>query len=617
MNTEPSFLTATAQRGLVTSLERFHNALSLPHRKALYTLVESMTNMATGKLIGRYAFGLPTGTGKTRAIIEWSTAVSKLNLPYSLVVSASRIEALCTLKRDMIQNGIPADKIGLVYMPVYETDTKGKKKELKYSEPFTTGNESRPFLLCSHQLIRAREANLALYNTFNGQPRSLCIYDESLLVSDIEHFLVNELCASMSKWKDKFSNEEAEVDRTAILNWLNEQYAKLDFARKNYVDGDCNDLPPASFLLSPTDTQAYARYFRKEGEEALAEFVEISGLPLRVLRHGRTTVVSYRIVIPDQLKNMLVLDASYPIRKLERSDIHLINAETLPTCKAFKVSFDDLKRFDHVTINRMAHHGGRSSAVQNKTKMRRLLQDVVKVVQDIPQSEPVLIFVYKERFNRNPKRALELELEKVNLIDEHGKSDRLFIETWGNETSLNSYSHCKHVILVGILHRDLSELEAQHLGQTNNIKTRIDLLDLKAIALSERVHCAYQAFSRGACRVMSEPGQASTMTGYVIEYEEGFKEELEKVMPGATWKTWEPVYADTLAHGKLVLDLSSRVHAVLKTFPTGSRTATRKLKALCRAEGVDKNSWLRALNKATEENPQYILKDRSILVSAA
>ena len=45
----------------------------------------------------------------------------------------------------------------------------------------------------------------------------------------------------------------------------------------------------------------------------------------------------------------------------------------------------------------------------------------------------------------------------------------LTIETWGNETSLNTYSYCKHVVLVGILHRDLSELEAQYLGQIDNL----------------------------------------------------------------------------------------------------------------------------------------------------
>src|SRR5690242_7677319 len=97
-------LTTKAHAQLVASLQRFGNTLSAQHEKALYALVEAMTNMAHGDLQGRYAFPLPTGAGKTRAIIEWTTAVSQLGLPLSLIVSASRIETLCTLKRDMMEN---------------------------------------------------------------------------------------------------------------------------------------------------------------------------------------------------------------------------------------------------------------------------------------------------------------------------------------------------------------------------------------------------------------------------------------------------------------------------------------------------------------------------------
>jgi len=44
--------------------------------------------------------------------------------------------------------------------------------------------------------------------------------------------------------------------------------------------------------------------------------------------------------------------------------------------------------------------------------------------------------------------------------------------------------------------------------------------ELDAICLSERVHLAYQALSRGACRIMIEPGQTGAMTGYIVEYDD-------------------------------------------------------------------------------------------------
>src|SRR5262249_38286428 len=162
----------------------------------------------------------PTGCGKTRAIIEWATAVSKLNEPYSMVVSASRIEALCTLKRDMIANGVPTEQVGLIYTP-----QKGKTFDF---DP-TSDNEKRPFLLCSHQLIRARECNLALYNTYQGKQRSLMIYDESLFISDIETFTVSGLCRSIAGWIEYFKYaSKGNGDHAHIMNWLNERKARIE-----------------------------------------------------------------------------------------------------------------------------------------------------------------------------------------------------------------------------------------------------------------------------------------------------------------------------------------------------------------------------------------------------
>ena len=101
-------LTRAANARLIKSLEGFGNKLNIDHKKCLFALNDAMTSMAEGSLEGRWAFGLPTGTGKTRAIIEWITAVHEKDLPYSVAVAASRIEALCTLKRDLIANGVPS-----------------------------------------------------------------------------------------------------------------------------------------------------------------------------------------------------------------------------------------------------------------------------------------------------------------------------------------------------------------------------------------------------------------------------------------------------------------------------------------------------------------------------
>jgi hypothetical protein len=103
-------LTAKAQARIVSSLQKFGNVLSIPHKKALYSLVESFMKMGAGTLTGRWAFPIPTGCGKTTAVVECCAALHHAgNTALSAVVCASRIEALCTMKRDMLAAGIPAN----------------------------------------------------------------------------------------------------------------------------------------------------------------------------------------------------------------------------------------------------------------------------------------------------------------------------------------------------------------------------------------------------------------------------------------------------------------------------------------------------------------------------
>jgi hypothetical protein len=607
-------LTAHAQKSLVTSLESFGNVLSIPHKKTLYCLVESFMQMAHGKLQGRIAWGLGTGLGKTQAVIECNAALYHGGSPLSTVTCASRIDALCTMKRAMIAKGIPEASIGLMYAQ--------PPKGLKYSEPRTEDNHTRQFLLVSHQRLRERIDHIHLYNSYLGKDRDLVIYDESLLVSDIEHFQAKLLAGCLGRWIGEL--KWTPMEHANILNWMNDWNLILDRAFLNY------DADVVNFLEAPTDritsdeAAKYEHLFRTGGDPMLADFLKIDGLPMRLVRrNGGEAVISFQIVIPEVLKNILVLDASYPIRTLEKNDPNLTNAEALPSCKAFNLEFSELKRFDNVTLYRMAHHGGRSSVANDKTKMKKLFQDVTSIINGIPEDEGILVFVYKPKNGKNPAKTLSEALAKISIelpLTKDGKIDtkssvlprlptgepRINVETWGNETSLNEYHYCKHVLLVGILYRDLTELEAQHLGQLNDLNRVVDLDDLLAISLSERVHLAYQALSRGFCRLMETVGQAGAMTSYIVEIEDGIETGLDCVMPGVTWKTWTPTYSDAVAHGRLVEDLAERVRRYLNKLPTEQVSiSSRKLKTVLHADGVAPESWKRAVKRGLAEIPEW------------
>lgn len=103
-------LTQMTYKRLVSFLESVGNRLNIQHKMALHALTDAMTSMAEGKVTGRLAFGLPTDTGKTSAIIEWCASVHALGLPHSIAVSSSRIDALVTMKADMLKAGIPVGR---------------------------------------------------------------------------------------------------------------------------------------------------------------------------------------------------------------------------------------------------------------------------------------------------------------------------------------------------------------------------------------------------------------------------------------------------------------------------------------------------------------------------
>jgi hypothetical protein len=239
--------------------------------------------------------------------------------------------------------------------------------------------------------------------------------------------------------------------------------------------------------------------------------------------------------------------------------------------------------------------------------MKRLMQDTVEVIKHIPAGEGVLVFVYKEKDGRDPEKVLNIELAKAGLEDR----EDLYIETWGNETSQNRFAHCNHVILVGILHRDLSDLAALYASQLVKFDTMVECETLKELCLSERSHCAYQALSRGIMRVMGEAGQASAMTGYIVEFEDGLEEELNKVLPGVTWRVWTPVYSDLVEHGKLVQHWCKLVSQYLCNLPaTVLKFSGRKLRSDLQAEGVARKTWQLIVNRVLAENPQWIREDQ-------
>ena len=570
-------LTTQAHAGLVDSLQKFGNMLSPQHEQALFALVDSFTRMASGDLKGRWAFGLPTGSGKTRAIIEWATAVHRQDLPYTVAVSASRIEALCTLKREMIDNGIPEEKIGLLH------------DDRNASLRATADNDDRPFMLCTHQRIRSKKDNLSLYNLYKGQARHLLIYDESLMSSDVQHFDFIDLCACLAHAIERTKRDSRHVE---ICAYLQESKQIIEAMFDRY------DTQHEHLIRTPAIASKIAEHYAKEWEKegTISHFLQAANLDLRMVRDGASAVVGYRVAVPAELRNIIALDASFPIRDLCLLDATVRNAETLPSVRRLGLtSFHDLKRFDDVVLHRLRSFGGRHS-IEKRFKDKSMAKECVEVLKTIPENEATLFYLYKlnQPGGTDYRKILEREISKAGIeldaVTPEGKP-RIVISSWGNETSLNCYAYCQHVFLVGILHQDSTRLMGAYLAAVNDLQENVDKAIANDLQRSEKAHLAYQALSRGTCRTVVN-GKAKPMNGYMVEIDPEIETTLEQVMPGVVWKKWQPYFVPE--HEGLIETWVKTVQDYLNGLED-DRVSSQALRKELKAERVAPRTWTKVI----------------------
>ena len=345
------------------------------------------------------------------------------------------------------------------------------------------------------------------------------------------------------------------------------------------------------------------RHFEKDG--LISHFLKAANLPLRMLKSGNAAIVSYQIVVPEALSNILVLDASFPIRKLCHYDTTIKSAETLPGLKRDGVpAFHSLKKFDNVELFRLKSYGGRFS-MEKRFKDRQMAKEVVQVLKTIPADEAVLLYVYKmnQPGGIDYKKILLAEISKAGIdtdaVTKDGK-ERIVVSTWGNETSLNCYAYCQHVFLVGILHRDDTEIMGQYLGQIDNLQGEISKTLTSDLSLSERAHLAYQALSRG---IVPSRGSRSgeTMKGYIVEIDPQIETALSTVMPGVTWKTWTPFFMQE--SDSLIDTWRGRVEKYLSETQE-DRVSSRRLKAELKADKVAPDTWTRITRTVNRNVPK-------------
>lgn len=552
-----SELTSLAHKLLTDELTRHGNGISRLHSYALWQLVSSFTDQGLQIRTGRYAYALPCGAGKTLSVISWITAQHRLGLALSIAVSAQQIDSLCAIKSGLIDGGVPEKLIGIRH-------TKG----LTVAWP-DTGEDDRPIMLGSHARIQGKE-EIPGFCTYKGAPRSLLVWDESLISSDASTLQLRMSETAMAHFADR--------SKRPLLSSILDRMKSAIHAERALV---LAKQPPSSIaLLSKAECAAALAelgtpYCSSFGE---SELLKTAQQALRMLQHPVSLIdvragasgeglMRYRIMVAPELKNIAVLDASFAVRELCMADPTILDGTT--------EAMSSFKSYSKVRVKQTRIASGRYQFSSGKAERCLAIDAAVESIRGIPLGESILVFTFKDA-NDGVLRRLTEALACAGIdVDAKVPSGarRLSFSTWGKHTTENSFSQCEHVVLLGVLRMSRLSLAASMAGQKNDLLFRMSNDALEAAENSELASNIMQAMCRGLCRRVDAEGDAHPMTVHLLTKEAGLRELLQRAMRGLSWET---INVETPRQATRTEQAAEEIAAYVLTLPRETLKVSKK-----------------------------------------
>jgi len=358
-------------------------------------------------------------------------------------------------------------------------------------------------------------------------------WDESLLTAH-GHGISKREIESALDWLAKWSGGHGPEGE--IVAHLRECLAllcqQLDAQKRHRRKPQSVRLP----CLSEFELGRYGKLLgRRIHTKPLSTFLKLSQRDLRVIPASQGVggaVVTYDLTVPRELGNVVVLDASYPIRELERLD---------PSIKLVPDFDGAVKQYDNVVINHLRYACGRGAMEQSfdedTAEERRVSRELCDVISHIDPEEGLIVFTFKDT-GLDMREVLERDLKAAGVDTRamlnrgsDNEKPRFRFLTWGQETAINDHADCPNVIFAGVIHRSETDLAASIVGQQDNLLADVPSTQITEVRRSECAHALYQAMSRGSCRETVD-GQARPMRVWLMHYDKQLRDLIDKVMPG-------------------------------------------------------------------------------------
>lgn len=604
-----------AKEKLLSFLKKFGNELGPKQIEALSRLVETYTDISSGRIMGRYAFPLPTGTGKTRSIIAWLSALNELKLAHiSVAVCASKVEALCELKRALNkEGGIPLKKVGLIHSYEYN---KLRAEDYLYSDrELPAGYASEPsdlpeeiakkqILLLTHQRVKG-SAGIKEYNQYYGKERDLMIWDETLIASETFAFPDDEISSAISRIEGL--RKGATPIRKRALEYLKSclQIVEAEIERQRANPGSVPEVIKMPYLNGYQLEEYKVSLGDLDASDTLRSLLDVSQERLRVLLNVEQGggALTFKVVVPRELTNIVILDASHNVRLLAQMDDSI---RTVP--------IKDMITYENVKLHQLWYPSGRTTMEREfgySRGKRKVSKEIADVIKGIPEDEGILIFVFKKRLwiDHRERLLCDLQNDGIDIDAQIDGRPRIVVLTWGNETSISQYSYCSHVIFAGVLHRSHLDIGAEIIGQRQDLLSYVNNDLIRKVVQSEIVHCVYQAMSRGSCRVI-RGSKTKTMTVWLI-HNGKIQDLISEAMPGIQWDTWEGKYLVRKEGRTKIGPLIKTIGGYIRNLEL-QKISISKLKRELSLNKTPFKTFRRALDKALV-GTEWVISGRSLV----
>lgn len=634
LSADETALVERAHQRLLGMLAQHGNIVSGAHSTALADLLWLMTAKAVGKMPGWHVAPLPTGSGKTTAITAW---IAELMLSWEertpVCVSMFTVEALCRQYRALVAQGVDPDEIGLIHsyekydgqLGPGELPPPGKASEDALQlDPETGLYPARQILLVSHNKLRKDNLRDKLSPEV-GYPE-LTIFDESLVTHRVVRIPPNRL----RSFADGLANDpNAHQFRPLIdylspfANWYRTVEGTVDVQTYTFgslTSGQRKELLKLAGVYSRTLDR------KQVTPDYVRQAVNGSGETFRLFMSGQSELVLPEPHFPGDLDNLLILDASYYAKVTEHEHIDIASAErALAMVLNHPVDLFRFKRYDHVTVRRLSVPSGREAIENDLSGARAKWSEVLAVLRSISPGEGVLLFAFKD-LGKPQHRAAEFVLAKLRQegfdLDQTIWVDgvekrRINILTWGQETSLNDFAHCTHVILYGTLRQHPADLAGRYFGAVDDVSVDYGSGHAGDHGAAEEALAVFQALSRGSCRTMVD-GQAKPMTGYVMSDTKALDWFLNGLMPGVHIERWEKIVPHSLDEGEQMVEAIR--HYVEQSFAhqrqqgRPERISSRKIRtAIDPGRQIADSTWTNYVKRATAG--RFWAMDKSSIVT--